>query len=141
LEFKGKEELEQEKAVYFNKFKDLISQVKGKADYDCTLSYSGGKDSSYTLYLLREVFGLQVLAGLSFMFAFAASSLTFRVVPTIFIGGVVMFFLVVGGSFFHLDLAQYTDELPGWFEWGQKLFSVLPPLRDYPINLKAAPCV
>ncbi|MFH1460552.1 MAG: hypothetical protein ABIG64_09330 [Candidatus Omnitrophota bacterium] len=60
--FKGTKQLKEDKAVYFQKFKDLIAQVKDTADYDCTLSYSGGKDSSYTLYLLKEVFGLKVLA-------------------------------------------------------------------------------
>ena len=60
--FKGEEKLKEYKAAYLQKFKELISQVKGSADYDCTLSYSGGKDSSYTLYVLKEVFHLRVLA-------------------------------------------------------------------------------
>lgn len=61
-EFKGEEKLKEEKAEYYAKFLELIKQVKGKADYDCTLSYSGGKDSTYTLYLLKEVFKLRPLA-------------------------------------------------------------------------------
>ncbi|MFC2091759.1 hypothetical protein ACFLTD_03215 [Elusimicrobiota bacterium] len=62
LNFKGEEKLNEEKAVYLDKFKKLIEGLKGKNDYDCTLSYSGGKDSTYTLYLLREFFKLRVLA-------------------------------------------------------------------------------
>ena len=60
--FKGAEKLKEDKAVYFQKCKDLIAQVKDTADYDCTLSYSGGKDSTYTLYVLKEIFKLKVLA-------------------------------------------------------------------------------
>ncbi len=60
--FKGQEKLQEDKAAYLIKFKDLIEQMRGKSDYDCTVSYSGGKDSSYTLYVLKEVFKLRVLA-------------------------------------------------------------------------------
>jgi len=60
-QFKGADRLNEDKALYLQKFKDLIAQVKDTADYDCTLSYSGGKDSTYTLYVLREIFNLKVL--------------------------------------------------------------------------------
>ncbi|MCP4147460.1 MAG: hypothetical protein GY757_06895 [bacterium] len=60
--FKGKAKLNEKKAAYLEKFNKLIEQFKGKGDYDCTLAYSGGKDSTYTLYLLKEVFNLRVLA-------------------------------------------------------------------------------
>ena len=62
LDFKGEIALKEEKQEYYHKFQDLIKQVKGKNDYDATLAYSGGKDSTYTLYLLKKVFKLQVLA-------------------------------------------------------------------------------
>ncbi|MCX5701479.1 MAG: hypothetical protein NTW64_00655 [Candidatus Omnitrophica bacterium] len=61
LDFKGEEALKEEKEEYYHKFQDLIKQVKGKSDYDATLAYSGGKDSTYTLYLLKSVFKLRVL--------------------------------------------------------------------------------
>ncbi len=61
-DFKGEQALKEEKQEYYAKFLDLIKQVKGKSDYDATLAYSGGKDSTYTLYLLREVFKLKTLA-------------------------------------------------------------------------------
>src|SRR3989339_707957 len=61
-DFKGEDNLKEEKEEYFVKFQDLIKQLKGGGDYDCALPYSGGKDSTYTLYLLKEVFKLKVLA-------------------------------------------------------------------------------
>ncbi|MFA5014780.1 MAG: phosphoadenosine phosphosulfate reductase family protein [Actinomycetota bacterium] len=61
LDFKGEIALKEEKQEYYHKFQDLIKQVKGKSDYDATLAYSGGKDSTYTLYLLKKVFKLRVL--------------------------------------------------------------------------------
>jgi 3'-phosphoadenosine 5'-phosphosulfate sulfotransferase (PAPS reductase)/FAD synthetase len=62
LDFKGEKALKEEKREYYHKFQDLIKQVKGKSDYDATLAYSGGKDSTYTLYLLKSIFKLRVLA-------------------------------------------------------------------------------
>ncbi len=61
-DFKGEKAQKEERAEYYTKFQDLIKQVKGKSDYDCSLAYSGGKDSTYTLYLLKEIFKLNVLA-------------------------------------------------------------------------------
>jgi len=60
--YKGDEKLRDDKAEHLEKFKQLVEQERGKSDYDCTLSFSGGKDSSYTLYILRKVFNLRVLA-------------------------------------------------------------------------------
>jgi 3'-phosphoadenosine 5'-phosphosulfate sulfotransferase (PAPS reductase)/FAD synthetase len=62
LDFKGEQALKEEKQEYYQKFQELLKQVKGKSDYDATMAYSGGKDSTYTLYLLKEVFKLRVLA-------------------------------------------------------------------------------
>ncbi|MFH1061547.1 MAG: hypothetical protein V1747_01515 [Candidatus Omnitrophota bacterium] len=60
--YKGDEKLRDDKAEHLEKFKQLVEQERGKSDYDCTLSFSGGKDSSYTLYILRKVFNMRVLA-------------------------------------------------------------------------------
>ncbi len=60
--FKGEEALYAEKQLYASKFQDLLGQVKGTGEYDSILAYSGGKDSTYTLYLLKHVFGLKTLA-------------------------------------------------------------------------------
>ena len=52
-----------EKALYRQKLDDLISTVNGRSPaYDVILAYSGGKDSSYTLKLLREKYRLRTLA-------------------------------------------------------------------------------
>ncbi|HEX9021463.1 MAG TPA: hypothetical protein VF903_09395 [Nitrospirota bacterium] len=53
-----------EKARYRRKFLDVIEQCRreGRRSHDVIMAYSGGKDSSFTLKLLREQFGLNVLA-------------------------------------------------------------------------------
>jgi len=51
------------KAQYRERLDKLIEGVKGTAPvYDAVLAYSGGKDSSYTLKLLRDRYDLRVLA-------------------------------------------------------------------------------
>lgn len=40
---------------------DIISRVKGKNDYDCIVPFSGGKDSTWTLYYLVKEYGLKPL--------------------------------------------------------------------------------
>jgi len=42
-------------------FLELIEQYRGKYDYDCIVPFSGGKDSTYTLYTLVKDFGLKPL--------------------------------------------------------------------------------
>jgi hypothetical protein len=50
-------------AEYRQRLDDLIKITKGKAPmYDAIMAYSGGKDSSYTLKLLKERYGLRVIA-------------------------------------------------------------------------------
>ena len=39
----------------------LIEQYKGKYDYDCLIPFSGGKDSTWTLYYLVKEYGLRPL--------------------------------------------------------------------------------
>ncbi len=53
---------EKRKQEYRGKFEKLLREHKGKSVYDALLSYSGGKDSTYTLSLLKEDYGLNVLA-------------------------------------------------------------------------------
>ena len=40
---------------------ELIEQYRGKYDYDCIVPYSGGKDSTWTLYYLVKEYGLKPL--------------------------------------------------------------------------------
>ena len=42
--------------------RDMLSARGSTGGYDCLLMWSGGKDSSYMLYLLKEKFGMNVLA-------------------------------------------------------------------------------
>jgi hypothetical protein len=44
------------------KFEQLVSEVRSRPSYHCLLAWSGGKDSTYTLWLLKEQYGLNVLA-------------------------------------------------------------------------------
>jgi len=62
LAFMGEQRHEDQQKQYRIKFEKLIEELKGKYEYDCLLPYSGGKDSTYTLYLLKEEFKLRVLA-------------------------------------------------------------------------------
>lgn len=62
LAFKGQERLNAERERMREKFEQLVSRTRGRATYDALMSYSGGKDSTYTLSLLREKFDLRVLA-------------------------------------------------------------------------------
>jgi hypothetical protein len=57
-----KENLEK-KSLYTEKFEALIQEIKGRAPvYDVVMAFSGGKDSSYTLKLLKEKYNLRILA-------------------------------------------------------------------------------
>ena len=44
------------------KFESLAERIRGTSGYHCLLAYSGGKDSTYTMGLLRQHYGLRVLA-------------------------------------------------------------------------------
>ncbi len=60
--FKGQSDLEQQKREYKQKFGDLLTVLTGKGRYDALMAYSGGKDSTYTLYILKAKYKLNVLA-------------------------------------------------------------------------------
>jgi len=42
-------------------FDELLAQYRGKYDYDCIVPFSGGKDSTYTLYSLVRDFNIKPL--------------------------------------------------------------------------------
>ncbi|RJP72345.1 MAG: hypothetical protein C4532_06225 [Candidatus Abyssobacteria bacterium SURF_17] len=50
------------KTQYREKFERLWAERQASGAYDCLMSYSGGKDSTYTLDLLAREYGARVLA-------------------------------------------------------------------------------
>jgi len=60
--YRGKEKLEQAKEKFRNKFEKLLAEKRRTGGYDCLMAYSGGKDSSYTLKVLKEQYELRTLA-------------------------------------------------------------------------------
>jgi len=52
---------DEEKKAHLDKFEALLTDKKGKHPYDVLLAFSGGKDSTYTLYMLRKHYDLKVL--------------------------------------------------------------------------------
>ncbi len=55
-------ERERRRASMRERFQALCDEHRGRQPYDCLLAWSGGKDSTYTLALLRRRYGLRVLA-------------------------------------------------------------------------------
>lgn len=62
LEFQGESDPAEKKSRYRSRLKELIAAHRGKSNYDAIMSYSGGKDSTFILALLKEEFGLNALA-------------------------------------------------------------------------------
>ena len=60
--FSEKPYQEELKKRYREKFEKLLISHKGEKDYDVLMSYSGGKDSTYTLDIFKNYFNLRVLA-------------------------------------------------------------------------------
>ena len=53
------EEFKKEKSAEIER---IISEQKGKAQYDCVVGFSGGKDSAYLLWKLKNEYNLNILA-------------------------------------------------------------------------------
>jgi len=62
VDYKSKEAGVDAKSEYRERFEELISRYKGKYPYDLLMCYSGGKDSTYTLSILRQRYELNILA-------------------------------------------------------------------------------
>jgi len=57
------EKSQERKATYREKLNALVREIKGRGTpYDVLTAYSGGKDSSYTLKILREQYDLRIIA-------------------------------------------------------------------------------
>ncbi len=50
------------KREYTEKFEGLLESIRGKHEFDVIMAYSGGKDSTYTMYLLARKYRLKILA-------------------------------------------------------------------------------
>lgn len=59
---RGQDAQDQLKERYRNKFLTVLDDKRNNNPYDALMAYSGGKDSTYTLRLLNEEFGLNILA-------------------------------------------------------------------------------
>ncbi|WP_456387820.1 hypothetical protein [Desulfolithobacter sp.] len=60
--YRGRAVTEAQMAKYEQKFVQLLEQEKRASTYDIIVAYSGGKDSTYTLDVLVNRYGLRVLA-------------------------------------------------------------------------------
>jgi hypothetical protein len=60
--FKGRERLDMSREKYRKRFEKLLTEKKRQGGYDAIMAYSGGKDSSYTLAVLKRQYKLSVLA-------------------------------------------------------------------------------
>lgn len=61
-EYKGRKALERLKKKYRKKISALITARRDKGEYDLLMCYSGGKDSTYALELLKKRYKLRILA-------------------------------------------------------------------------------
>lgn len=52
----------QQRAELRARFEQLVAEVRGESGYHGLMSWSGGKDSTYTLWLLRHEYDLRILA-------------------------------------------------------------------------------
>src|SRR5512137_1840906 len=77
--FEKEKNPEEVKSRHREKFEKLLETHRGKRDYDILMAYSGGKDSTYTLDIFKNQFGLRVLAlsfDHGFMFPYAMTNIT-----------------------------------------------------------------
>lgn len=56
------ERLAAQRARLRTRFETLVQQIRARPGYHALMGWSGGKDSTYTLWLLKERYGLRVLA-------------------------------------------------------------------------------
>ena len=62
LRHRGSPDLDEKKKRYRDRFDALARNYRDRGLYDALVSYSGGKDSTYVLYLLKRKYHLKVLA-------------------------------------------------------------------------------
>lgn len=62
MRYKGRENQEKVKERFKQKFLTILDKTRNTGPCDALIAYSGGKDSTYTLRLLKEHFNLKILA-------------------------------------------------------------------------------
>ena len=62
LKFERRTGSDVEKERNRRRFQEIVESISDRPGFHCALALSGGKESSYTLSLLREHYGLRVLA-------------------------------------------------------------------------------
>jgi tRNA(Ile)-lysidine synthase TilS/MesJ len=60
--FKGRDALEESKEKHRARFDELFRSRRRRGSHDCLMAYSGGKDSTYTMVVLRERYDASILA-------------------------------------------------------------------------------
>jgi tRNA(Ile)-lysidine synthase TilS/MesJ len=61
-DYQGRDYQKSKRAEYSRRFEKMILDHKGKSAYDVLMCHSGGKDSTYTLAILKEEYQLNILA-------------------------------------------------------------------------------
>jgi len=62
LRSKSSERLGKTMKKYRDKFEKMISENRTRGGYDAIMAYSGGKDSTYTMFVLKKEYNLSILA-------------------------------------------------------------------------------
>ncbi|MBN2070338.1 MAG: hypothetical protein JW814_02685 [Candidatus Krumholzibacteriota bacterium] len=60
--FKGIDRLRQSMEKYRGRFEKLLAEKKKAGEYDAIMAYSGGKDSTFTMAVLKEKYNISFLA-------------------------------------------------------------------------------
>ena len=60
--FRGHDKLDKSIEKYRTRFEKLLEERNRDGGHDCLMAYSGGKDSTYTLAVLKEKYDLSILA-------------------------------------------------------------------------------
>jgi tRNA(Ile)-lysidine synthase TilS/MesJ len=61
-DYKGRDYQKNRRAEYSQRFDKMLAARKGRSAYDVLMCHSGGKDSTYTLAVLKEQYRLSILA-------------------------------------------------------------------------------
>ncbi len=60
--YKGRDHLDKSRAKYRERFDELLAEKRRRGGYDAIMAYSGGKDSTYTMAVLKRTYNMSILA-------------------------------------------------------------------------------